>query len=176
MNVKQLSQYLKEVLRLQKTTRTSRNGVSYGKRTTDHTDSQLLNAPDVLLARMSVRGKKGARKSKLISFDLHVKESRISLHALLDTGATNNFISSKVLNEMKISPRRSSINKEIRVRLANGSIIQVPLYTVELHLEYGPYSSTDEYVVLDLDDLMDLVLGMPWQETNEPTINWKGNR
>ena len=57
--------------------------------------------------------------------------------------------------------------------MANGSIVQVPLYTVELHLDYGPYSSTDEYVVLDLDDHMDVVLGMPWLETNEPTIDWR---
>ena len=44
---------------------------------------------------------------------------------------------------------------------------------IDLHLDYGPYSSTDKYVVLDLDDHMDLVLGMPWLETNEPTIDWK---
>jgi hypothetical protein len=133
----------------------------------------LSNAPPVLLARMSVRRKNGVSKSKLISFDLHVRGSKITLHALLDTGATNNFISSKVLKRMQISPRRSPLNKEIRVRLANGTIVQVPLYTVELHLDYGPYSSTDEYVVLDLDDHMDVVLGMPWLETNEPTIDWK---
>ena len=122
---------------------------------------------------MSVRRKGGVDKSKLISFDLRVKGSSITLHALLDTGATNNFISSKVLKGMKISPKRSSINKEIRVRLANGAIIQVPLYMIDLHLDYGPYSSTDKYVVLDLDDHMDVVLGMPWLETNEPTIDWK---
>ncbi len=122
---------------------------------------------------MSVRRKNGVSKSKLISFDLHVKGSKITLHALLDTGATNNFISSKVLKEMQISPGRSPLNKEIRVRLANGTVVQVPLYTVELHLDYGPYSSKDEYVVLDLDDHMDVVLGMPWLETNEPTIDWK---
>jgi len=74
---------------------------------------------------------------------------------------------------MRISPGRSPLNKEIRVRLANGSIVQVPLVMIKLHLDYGPYSSTDEYVVLDLDDHMDVVLGMPWLETNEPTIDWK---
>ena len=110
---------------------------------------------------MSVRRKGGVDKSKLISFDLRVKGSSITLHALLDTGATNNFISSKVLKGMKISPKRSSINKERRVRLANGAIRQVPLYMIDLHLDYGPYSSTDRYVVLDLDDHMDVVLGMP---------------
>ena len=148
-------------------------GCPTGNRTTESSDSQLPNAPDVLLARMSVRKKGGVGKSKLISFDLHVKDLRISLHALLDTGATNNFISSKVLKRMKISPKRSSMNQEIRVRLANGAIVQVPLLTVKLHLDYGPYASTDEYVVLDLDDQMDVVLGMPWLETNEPTIDWK---
>lgn len=133
----------------------------------------MSNTPHVLLARMSVRRKNSVNKSKLISFDLHVKGSKVTLHALLDTGATNNFISSKVMKRMQISPRRSALNKEIRVRLANGSIVQVPLSMIELHLEYGPYSSTDEYVVLDLDDHMDVVLGMPWLETNEPTIDWK---
>jgi predicted aspartyl protease len=125
---------------------------------------------------MSARKKSGVRKSKLISFDLQVKGSKISLRALLDTGATNNFISRNVLKEMGISPKRSPSHKEIRVRLANGSIVQVSLYIVKLHLDYGPYASVDEYVVLDLDDHMDVVLGMPWLETNEPERNLRLQR
>jgi predicted aspartyl protease len=93
---------------------------------------------------MSVQQKSSVRKSKLIRFDLQVKGSTISLRALLDTGATNNFISRKVLKEMGISPKRSPSHKEIRVRLANGSIVQVPLYIVKLHLVYGPYASIVE--------------------------------
>jgi predicted aspartyl protease len=104
----------------------------------------LSNTPNVLFAQMSARKSNGVSKSKLISFDLHVKGFNITLHALLDTGATNNFISSGALKKMRISPGRSSLNKEIRVRLANGSIVQVPLVMIKLHLDYGPYSSTDD--------------------------------
>ena len=126
-------------------------GCPTGKGIIECSDSQLSKAPDVLLARMSVQRKECVRKSKLISFVLHVKGSGVSLRALLDTGATNNFISSRVLKYLKFSPKRSSTHKEIRVRLADGSIVQVPLYIVSLHLEYGPYASRDNYVVLTLD-------------------------
>jgi hypothetical protein len=38
-----------------------------GKTSTESSDSQLANAPDVLLARMSVQKKNSFRKSKLIA-------------------------------------------------------------------------------------------------------------
>ena len=94
-------------------------GCPTGKGITECSDSQLSKAPNVLLARMSVQRKKGVHKSKLISFDLHVRGSGVSLHALLDTGATNNFISSRVLKYLKISPKSILTARVYRVYGSN---------------------------------------------------------
>ncbi|POM60219.1 reverse transcriptase [Phytophthora palmivora] len=79
-----------------------------------------------------------------------------SLRVLVDTGASSNFVRHQSLplldfEEVKIPRRR------LEVRLATCAVVK----------------TEKRFIVLDLDDKFDMVLGMPWFIRHGPVIDWK---
>ena len=111
--------------------------------------------------------------SKLITFELRAKGIATPLRALLDTGASNNFVRRAALKGYRASSNGyDSSDEQLCIRLANGSTIRVPKKTVPLHLSYETFSAEDDFLSLDLDDRFDIILGMPWLIKHQPQIDW----
>ena len=110
----------------------------------------------------------------LIVLKVFVKGNDVPLRALLDTGASNNFIRANVLeglpsssfNEKEIPPSR------LQVRLADGSVVDVMKRVVQLHYSFNNQQLMNEFIVLELDDKFDIILGMPWLSVQQPKIDW----
>ncbi|KAF1318886.1 reverse transcriptase, partial [Globisporangium splendens] len=62
--------------------------------------------------------------------------------------------------------------KMMIVRLANGSTVKMPKRVVRLVMKCEDFRGEDEFILLDLDDKFDLILGMPWLKRYQPSIDW----
>ena len=115
-----------------------------------------------------------ASSSKLIVLDLAVEGVDRPLRALLDTGASNNFIRSKSLEGSSIDlPSSESNTSELLVRLADGSQLSVPKSSVSLQYSFKNLKGVSDFLLLDLDDRFDIILGLPWCKRHQPIIDWE---
>jgi hypothetical protein len=113
-------------------------------------------------------------EESLIVLKLHLRDVDYDISALVDTGATNNFVRAKTLKDI---PPQCWKEKEIspsmlHVRLADGTVVKERKRIVSLRYAHEGKSHNDDFVVLKLDDRFDVILGMPWLADNQPTIDW----
>ncbi|DAZ98562.1 TPA: hypothetical protein N0F65_005746 [Lagenidium giganteum] len=126
--------------------------------------------PHVLLARLTTASSSSAQQ-QLIVIALDVVGFPRCLRALLDTGATNNFVRSGCRKEggMQITLHNGV---QLAVRLADGSTLRAPKRSVLLKYGFDGFRSTDEFLELVMDDKFDVILGMPWLMRHQPKIDW----
>ena len=90
--------------------------------------------------------------------------------AMLDSGATGNFISKKLVETMKFDTVRKSIPTS--VRLADGRIMQTISHsTNRLVLRLGNWDTLVTFDILDIHNF-DVIIGVPWLYEHNPDINW----
>ena len=111
--------------------------------------------------------------SKLIVLDVNVDGVARPLRALLDTGASNNFIRSKCLEGTSIEIPSSSDSSDLIVRLADGTQLTVPKSSITLRYSLEELQGQDDFILLDLDDRFDIILGLPWCRRHQPNIDWE---
>ncbi|POM81643.1 Gag protein [Phytophthora palmivora] len=68
--------------------------------------------------------------------------------------------------------RESEGRGQVSVRLADGTVVNVPGVWMELAVKFEGFNSTESYLGLDMDQY-DLILGMLWFEKHEPRIDWR---
>ncbi|POM58561.1 Pol protein [Phytophthora palmivora] len=69
--------------------------------------------------------------------------------------------------------RESEGRGQFSVRLADGTVVNVPGVRMDLAVKFEDFDSTEAFLVLDMDKY-DLILGMLWLEKHEPWIDWRG--
>jgi len=118
--------------------------------------------PDVLLARVNSTEKKNSvnQNAKLIVLKVKVNQSSPPLRALIDTGASNNFVREDSIPSRAVSDVKD-MGKMI-VKFADGSSNELVKRVVTLRLECEKFQGEDEFILLDLDEKYDIILGMPW--------------
>ena len=100
-------------------------------------------------------------KGHLITLILEVTKD-LSLCALVYCGESSNFVRLQSLEagsfnfvEREIPPTRMT------VRLATGALITVKKSVVGIHYTLNDEQYDDDFIVLDLDDKFDVILGLP---------------
>ncbi|POM79713.1 LOW QUALITY PROTEIN: Reverse transcriptase, partial [Phytophthora palmivora] len=103
--------------------------------------------------------------------DLETRESSggLLVVVLIDSGASTNFARRQMIarngDKYADALRESEGRSQVSVRLADGTVVNVP--------GFEDFDSTESFLVLDMDKY-DLILGMPWLEKHEPWIDWRG--
>ncbi|GMF43601.1 unnamed protein product [Phytophthora fragariaefolia] len=96
---------------------------------------------------------------------------------LIDSGASFNFATKASVarnNALYASALEASkSNTNVSVRLATGSIVSTRKVTIPLSVKFDDFNSIEPFIVLDMDDRYDLILGMPWLAMHEPWIDWR---
>uniref|UniRef100_H3GQN2 Reverse transcriptase domain-containing protein n=1 Tax=Phytophthora ramorum TaxID=164328 RepID=H3GQN2_PHYRM len=96
---------------------------------------------------------------------------------LIDSGASKNFARRRTVarksDQFSDALRESKGNGHVLVRLADGTVVEVPKVFMDLSVKFEDFNSTERFLVLDMDKY-DLILGMPWLEKHEPWIDWRG--
>jgi hypothetical protein len=105
---------------------------------------------------------------------------RFPVHALIDSGATDNFIDKRLAADQKLS--LYPLEDPVPVRNADGSLNQGGSITHEAHVWLEtPMNSVDKtpthrerltFDVADLGGKIPLILGYPWLKKHDPTVSW----
>ncbi|POM59872.1 reverse transcriptase [Phytophthora palmivora] len=112
-------------------------------------------------------------KSNLVILKVMTKSKRAGcLHVLVDSGASSNFVRHQSLSlldfeEVKIPRSR------LEVRLATGAVVKTEERVIRSRFSYKHRVFVEGFIVLDLDDKFDMVLGMPWLTRQDPVIDWE---
>ncbi|KAF1325951.1 putative retroelement, partial [Globisporangium splendens] len=110
---------------------------------------------------VSTRENSVSQTSSLIVLKVNVDGIATPLRALVDTGAPNNFVRNEVIVRHGVFVPDANEDKTMIVRLANGSTVKMPKRVVRLAMKCEDFRGEDEFILLDLDDKFDLILGMP---------------
>ncbi|GMF46532.1 unnamed protein product [Phytophthora fragariaefolia] len=114
--------------------------------------------------------KKKDDKPNLVILKVNSKRES-SLRALVDFGASNNFVRLQGLARLdfeEVEVPRSILE----VGLATGVVVRTEKRVVRAHFSYEEKKFVDVLIVPDLDDKFDMVLGMPWLARHDPVIDW----
>lgn len=94
------------------------------------------------------------------------------LRVLIDSGASNDFISTATVSHLQLPT--SLLPKQLRIRLADGSRSSTA-HKVSLLLQFTPtFSETRDLIVTNLETF-DVILGKPWLAQHNPQIDWSTN-
>ncbi|KAF1315129.1 putative retroelement, partial [Globisporangium splendens] len=113
-----------------------------------------------------------SQTSSLIVHKVHVDGIATPLRALVDTGASNNFVRNEAIVRHGVFVPDANEEKTMIIRLANGSTVKMPKCVVRLAIKCEDFRGEDEFILLDLDDKFDIILGMPWLKRYQPSIDW----
>ena len=116
------------------------------------------------------------RSSSLLVYSARVKGYELSMSLLVDSGASQNFVSLAALEKSPSSwklLRESGRKQKTTVRLANGTLVAAEGVRVELTFSFNDFNCRDWFVVLKMQNHHDLILGMPWLAKYQPWIDWR---
>ncbi|KAF1327429.1 reverse transcriptase, partial [Globisporangium splendens] len=137
------------------------------KRTVDVVETQD-SGPNVHDAHaVSTSENSVSQTSSLIVLKVHVDGIATPLRALVDTGASNNFVRNEVIVRHGVFVPGANEEKTMIVRLANGSAVKMPKRVVRLAMECEDFRGEDEFILLDLDNKFDIILGMLWLKSRD---------
>ena len=103
----------------------------------------------------------------LLVFEVVISGQRFK--ALIDSGASGSFLSTRVANQLKLKKVVKGVPDV--VRLADGSTLE-STHVLRMQFDLGEFSDSETFHILDLPD-HDVVLGRPWLRRINPDINWK---
>ena len=87
----------------------------------------------------------------------------MSLRALVDCGASNNFVRRQSLDNSKIKYIKREIPPtRVKIRLTTGASVTVMKRVLGISYTLKEVLYDDDFIVLDLDDKFDVILGLPW--------------
>ncbi|GMF54524.1 unnamed protein product [Phytophthora fragariaefolia] len=112
----------------------------------------------------------GARHGGLVTESLGTHESKKSSDRLLVVHARSG---ARNADKFADALRENSSATPVLVRLANGSLVEVPRVLMDLSAKFENFESTERFIVLEMDKY-DLNLGLSWLEKHEPWIDWRG--
>ncbi|KAG4039681.1 hypothetical protein PC123_g24771 [Phytophthora cactorum] len=115
--------------------------------------------------------KKQDDKPNLVILKIKSKREN-SLRALVDSGASNNFVRQQSLPKLNFEDADTP-RSVLEVRLATGATVRTEKRVVRMRFSYKHRVFVENLIVLDLDDKFDLVLGMPWLAWHDPVVNWE---
>ncbi|GMF56643.1 unnamed protein product [Phytophthora fragariaefolia] len=105
-----------------------------------------------------------------VAFALSNLGGRAHAWARVRETATPGVARNNALYASALEASKSNIN--VSVRLATGSIMSTRKVTIPLNVKFDDFDSVEPFIVLDMDDRYDLILGMPWLAKHEPWIEW----
>ncbi|GMF14080.1 unnamed protein product [Phytophthora lilii] len=129
-------------------------------------------APESLCTLETEKGSDG-----LLVVQASVRGYSNPFRVLIDSGASKIFARRQTVarngDTFADTLRENEGNGLVSVRLADGTVVEVPRVHMDLAVKFKDFDGTEQFIVLKMDKY-DLILGMPWLEKHEPWIDWRG--
>src|ERR1700760_4562195 len=103
---------------------------------------------------------------------INAKKQRADVHALLDSGAMQNFISQVTVNRFKLKKIKLPKPKFVRNMDGTRNSIGAITHAVDLNLQYGTCKETLPFYIIDMGTDQ-MILGYPFLAATNPKIDWK---
>ncbi|OWZ01819.1 polyprotein [Phytophthora megakarya] len=110
--------------------------------------------------------------TRLIIVSLEVAGARRQFRALLDSGASHNFLRASCLSLLPEATTVRDLPGEMIVKLADGKPHRMSRREVVLPYMFDGFQSIDTFMVIETNHAFDCILGMPWLARYQPKINW----
>ncbi|GMF43598.1 unnamed protein product [Phytophthora fragariaefolia] len=127
-------------------------------------------SPPVLHARLSATT--SGSDSRRIVLRLHVEGAQRPIRALLDSGATNNFVRAASLPALPADMSIRESGGEMIVKYADGKPRRTPRRSATFAYEFDGFRSSGEFLVIELSGSFDCVFGIPWLARHQAVIDW----
>ena len=103
---------------------------------------------------------------------LHTKSEKAEEKALLDCGATENFIHPRLVKRLQL--KACPLKKARTVRNVDGTTNRLGKITttVKLFIDQGKFANFHNFLVADIGE-DDLILGYPFFEDVDPLVDWR---
>lgn len=106
--------------------------------------------------------------SRLIVLSLHVDGAKRPIRALLDSGATNNFVRAESLSVLPADMRARKGPGHMIVKYTDGK----PRRSATFAYEFDGFRGSDGFLVIELSGSFDCVFGILWLARHQPHIDW----
>ena len=111
----------------------------------------------------------------MVKVHLHGEKETVTINAMIDSGATEDFIDQEVCNKHGIKMIRAKNPREIYLADGKSSAIGPVTHMTKVPMDISSHRELAPFQVANLQN-HEVILGMPWLRKHNPTIDWNDKK
>jgi len=111
----------------------------------------------------------------MVKIQLHGEKESVTINAMIDSGATEDFIDREVCNKHRIKMIKAKNPREIYLADGKPSAMGPVTHMTKVPMDISSHRELATFQVANLQNQED-ILGMPWLREQYPTIDWSDKR
>jgi len=111
----------------------------------------------------------------MVKIQLHGEKESFTINAMIDSGATEDFIDREVCNKHGIKMIKAKNPHEIYLADGKPSATGPVTHTTKVPMDISSHRELATFPVANLQN-QEVILGMPWLKEHNPTIDWNDKR
>ena len=140
--------------------------IGIGRINTDERDTRRLN---------NIQIHEHENDHIMIKVRLHGKDTTVTINAMIDSGATEDFIDQELCQKHGIKTTEMGISRGIYLADGKESEMGPITHIAETTMEIGSQQEDAVFQVANLNNHK-IVLGMPWLRQHSPIIDWANHK
>jgi len=111
----------------------------------------------------------------MVKVQLHAEKESVTINAMIDSGATEDFIDREVCNKHGIKMIKAKEPREIYLADGKPSAMRSVTHMTKVPMDISSHRELATFQVANLQN-HEVILGMAWLREHNPTINWNDKR
>jgi len=111
----------------------------------------------------------------MVKIQLHGGKESVTINAMIDSGATEDFIDREVCNKHGIKMIKAKNPREIHLADGKPSAMGPITHMTKVSMDISSHRELATFQVANLQN-DEVILGMPWLREHNPTIDWNDKR
>jgi len=111
----------------------------------------------------------------MVKIQLHCEKESVTIKAMIDSGATEDFIDRVVCNKHGIKMIKAKNPREISLADGKPRAMGLVTYETKVPMDISSHRELATFQVANLPN-QEVILAMPWLREHNPTIDWNDKR
>jgi len=111
----------------------------------------------------------------MVKIQLHSGKESVTINAMIDSGATEDFIEREVCNKHGIKMIKAKNPREIYLADGKPRAMGPVTHMTKVPMDISSHRELATFQVANLQN-HEVILGMPWLREHNPTIDWNDKR